>query len=209
MRIFALADLHGEEAVLDRLRIVGTKGNYDNVFVVGDITNNGPLSYVDELIGMLPGAMMIHGNMDPPEVLDVIEKRGVSVHMKKVELGDWNVVGIGGSNPTPFKTPSEYREEEIAGMLEAADVDKFTILLTHAPPFGLFDSIGEMHVGSKAIKAVIEQKKPLLNICAHIHEHEGQEVLGETLVVKLPPATKMRAAEIEIKDDINVRFIRF
>ena len=208
MRMLAIADLHAEESVLDRLRVVATKGSYDQIFVVGDLTDRGPLSYAEELISILPDALMVHGNMDPPEVQKLMEKKGVSVHGKKVELGEWNVVGIGGSNPTPFKTPSEYHEDEIARILNMADVDKFSILLSHAPPHGLFDSIGDMHVGSTAVRQVIEQKKPLMCLCAHIHEHEGQEVLGDTLVVKLPPATNLRAAEIEIGDNIDVRFIK-
>jgi len=40
-----------------------------------------------------------------------------------------------------------------------------------------------------------------------VHEHEGREILGETLVAKLGPAEKLRAAEIEIRDSIGVKFI--
>jgi Icc-related predicted phosphoesterase len=64
-----------------------------------------------------------------------------------------------------------------------------------------------MHVGSKSVRKMVEEKRPILLICGHVHEHEGREILGETLIVKLAPAEKLRAAEIEIKDSIDVNFI--
>ena len=114
---------------------------------------------------------------------------------------------MGGSNPTPFNTPNEMDEGQIEAILSRAGVDEFSIVLCHPPPYGLFDSVGGVHVGSTAVRKMVEMKKPILLICGHIHEYEGKEILGETLVVKLAPAEKMRAAEIEINDSIEVKFI--
>ena len=86
-------------------------------------------------------------------------------------------------------------------------MNEFSILLSHPPPFGVFDSVGPTHVGSQAVRKIVERKKPIMVICGHIHEYEGKEILGETLIVKLAPAEKMRAAEIEISDAIDVKFI--
>ncbi|MCX8195255.1 MAG: metallophosphoesterase, partial [Candidatus Micrarchaeota archaeon] len=98
-------------------------------------------------------------------------------------------------------------EEEIERTLREAGVDDFSILVSHPPPFGVFDLVGQMHVGSKAVRKLLEEKRPIMVICGHIHEHEGREVVRDTLVVKLAPAEKMRAAEIDISDKIDVRFI--
>ncbi len=209
MKIFAIADLHGEESILDRLRVIGSKKDYKHIIIAGDLTDKGPVSYAEEVLELVQGAYAVHGNMDPPEVLELLEKKGASIHGKKVKLGQWNLVGWGASNPTPFGTPSEMSEDEIEKGLRDAGVDKFSILVTHAPPKGMFDSVGgDMHVGSTAIRKIIEEKKPILNICAHIHEHKGEDVLDETLVVKLPPASTGIGAEITIDDGIEVNFIR-
>lgn len=117
------------------------------------------------------------------------------------------MVGLGGSNPTPFHTPAEMSEEQIEATLEHAGVDNFSIVLSHPPPYGVFDQVGPLHVGSTALRRMVDEKKPLLLICGHIHEYEGQQVLGETLIVKLGPAERMRAAEIEIREQISVKFI--
>jgi len=208
MRLLALSDLHADEELLDRLRAISSRQEYDAVLFCGDITNRGPVSYAEEAISLFPRAFAVHGNMDTPEVVARLREMGVLVHGKKAKLGEWNLVGLGGSNPTPFGTPSEYGEDEISSILSRAGVDEFSIVLSHPPPYGLFDEVGNgMHVGSKAVRKMVEGRRPILLICGHVHEHEGREILGETLVVKLGPAEKRRGAEIEIGESIDVKFI--
>ena len=208
MKLLALSDLHADEDLLDRLRNVAARSKYDAVLFCGDITNRGPVSYAQEAISLFPKAYAVHGNMDTPDVVAKLSEMGVNVHGKKVKMGEWNLVGLGGSNPTPFSTPSEISEEEIASTLARAGVDQFSIILSHPPPYGVFDEVGNgVHVGSKSVRKMVEDKRPILLICGHVHEHEGREILGETLIVKLAPAEKLRAAEIEIKDSIDVNFI--
>ncbi len=209
MKILALSDLHAEEAALDRLRIIAMRGEYEHVFLVGDLTNAGPVSYAEEVVSLFPSCFAVHGNMDTEQVLHMLENRRVSVHGKKKKLGEWNVVGAGGSNPTPFRTPCEYSEEEISATLSLAGLDRFSILLSHAPPRGAFDTVSGVQTGSTAVRKAIEEKKPLLCISGHIHENEGQMLLGETLVVKLAAASSFRAAQIEITDRIDVKFMHF
>ncbi|HIH19093.1 TPA: metallophosphoesterase [Candidatus Micrarchaeota archaeon] len=207
MKLLALSDLHADEELLDRLRAISSRSQYDAVLYCGDITNRGPVSYAEEAVKIFPNVYAVHGNMDTPEVVQALSSLGVLIHGKKVRLGEWNLVGLGGSNPTPFHTPSELSEQEIESTLARAGVNEFSILLSHPPPFGVFDSVGPTHVGSQAVRKIVERKKPIMVICGHIHEYEGKEILGETLIVKLAPAEKMRAAEIEISDAIDVKFI--
>lgn len=207
MKLLALSDLHADEDVIDRLRAISARSQYDAVLFCGDITNRGPVSYAEEVVRLFPKSYAVHGNMDPLEVVEKLSSLGVFVHGKKVKMGVWNLVGLGGSNPTPFHTPSELSEEQIGHTLDKAGVNEFSIVLCHPPPYGVFDLVGEMHTGSKAVRKMVEEKKPILLICGHIHEYEGKEILGETLVVKLAPAEKMRAAEILIDDTIEVKFI--
>ena len=208
LKILALSDLHSDEALLDRLRALSLRSNYDLVLFCGDLTNMGPVSYAKEAVSYFPGkAYAVHGNMDPKDVADALASEGILLHGRKVKLKEWNLVGIGGSNPTPFGTPSEMSENEIESVISKAGVDEFSIVISHAPPLGSFDSVGSMHVGSSAVRKMVEQKRPILLICGHIHEHEGKDILGETLIVKLAPAQKLRAAEITITDHIEAKFI--
>lgn len=207
MKILALSDLHADEMVLDRLRAISARSAYDLVLFCGDLTTRGPVSYAEEVAALFPKCYAVHGNMDTADVVEKLRSLGILLHGKKVKLREWNLVGLGGSNPTPFGTPNEMSEAQIESVLSKAGVDEFSILVSHPPPYGMFDSVGGVHVGSTAVRKAVEMKKPILVICGHVHEYEGKEILGETLVVKLGPAEKMRAAEIEINDSIDVKFI--
>lgn len=208
LKILALADLHADEMLIDRLRAISAKNQYDLVLFGGDITNRGPVSYAEEVVSFFyPKTYAVFGNMDTDDVVEKLHQMKVLIHGRKIKLGEWNLVGIGGSNPGPFNTPNEMSEERLEEVIAKAGVDNYSIVLSHAPPYGLFDTVGSLHVGSTAVRKMIDQKKPILVICGHVHEHEGKEILGETLVVKLGPAEKLRAAKIEINDSIKVDFI--
>ncbi|MDI6736536.1 MAG: metallophosphoesterase [bacterium] len=208
MRLLALTDIHSERKVIAKLqRILEEK--WDWVLIAGDLTNSGDVHFVEDLLEIVPAqTLTIHGNMDTIEVMKLLEDKGISIHNKRKEIGEYNVVGIGGSNITPFHTPTEYPEDKIESGLDRLQIDSQTILLSHAPPFnsGLDTVGGGISAGSHAIRKIIEAKQPCLNICGHIHEQEGKAMLGKTLVVKLAPALRGRAAEINILDEITVRF---
>jgi Icc-related predicted phosphoesterase len=209
MRILALSDLHSEEAVLDGLRSLLEKERFNLILLVGDITQRGPLSYVEDLLDVLAGqnVLAIHGNMDVQQVIDVLEKRGVFFHLKKVEMGEWNFVGFGGSNPTPFGTPIEYTEERIYGELNRISINSKTVLVTHAPPYGSGVDITSKgtSAGSRSVRRIIEEKKPFMNICGHIHEGEGESVIGSTKILKVPPAMNGKALVIELDDTNDIK----
>jgi Icc-related predicted phosphoesterase len=110
-----------------------------------------------------------------------------------VEVGGFQVLSLGYSNPTPWHTPRELSEEEIerriAGLAEQLEAGKATIFNLHAPPYdsGL-DSAPEVRddltlvggaaattvpVGSHAVRKAIETYHPLLSLHGHIHESRG------------------------------------
>lgn len=210
LHILAFSDIHADDDALDRLRPLAMREDYDAVICAGDLTNRGPISFAKDLLDLFGDKFyFVHGNMDPPAVLDLMRSHPHYLHGRKVRLGSWNLIGLGGSNPTPFHTPSELSEAQIEHILNSAEVDARTILVSHPPPQGLFDSVGDLHVGSSSVRRCIEDKKPLLALCGHIHEQEGQAILGDTLVVKLGPALARRAADISIGEDIRADFISF
>ncbi|MEM3400364.1 MAG: metallophosphoesterase family protein [Candidatus Micrarchaeia archaeon] len=202
MEIFVLSDLHGDEALIEGLRRVDT----DLIVIIGDFITRTPISYVMKILDAVPNLLAIHGNCDPPQVVDMLDERGVSLHKKRVDFGQFNFVGYGGSGPTPFGTPSEKKEEEILADLEGLEIDSKTVLFTHAPPKGYFDMTPKGNAGSTAIREIIEKKKPYMNVCGHIHEHEGKAMLGDTIIVKVGSASRGRAAILDLENG-GVNFI--
>lgn len=215
LRILALSDLHAEESLIERIPACAVGRKPDAILILGDITNRGPISYAEDLIEALKGTGIpthaIFGNIDPPEVHALLEEKGVGVHAKRVKLDGWNLVGFGGSGPTPYNTPTEFPEEQIYEGLAGLKIDSKTILMTHSPPFdveGLDKSWKGERAGSKSIRKIIEERKPALNLCGHIHEREGKAKIGSTAIVKVGPANKGQAAIVEMGSKINVEFIK-
>jgi Icc-related predicted phosphoesterase len=105
------------------------------------------------------------------------------LHERHIQVGRWQVAGLGYSNPTPFNTPGEYSEPQITERLQRfADLEPL-VLVCHAPPHGTaLDQIRPgLHAGSHAVREFIDQRQPAYFFCGHIHEAEGVEVrMGKT-----------------------------
>jgi len=104
-------------------------------------------------------------------------------HGQSIRIGQFHVAGLGYSNPTPFDTPGEYTEDELARRLEPFAALDPLILICHAPPKNTeLDRAGEgKHFGSTAIRDFIDRHQPRYFYCGHIHEAAGQtEMLGRT-----------------------------
>ena len=91
--------------------------------------------------------------------------------------------GLGYSNITPFNTPGEYSEEEIAEALSAFDGIKPLYLAVHCPPLNtkLDEYAPGKHAGSAAVREWVEHEQPAYLFCGHIHETAGHAgFLGAT-----------------------------
>ena len=213
MRILAVADFHGNSSAENNLSKFIQRG-YDCIILIGDLTNFGPPEVAESILELAKSSGLpifsVPGNCDPKSILQVLEKHGTNIHGKCGRAGDVTFVGLGGSNLTPFNTPFELTEVEIQEELAAASCEtgEKWILVTHAPPHGtLVDRINEgTHVGSKSIRQYIEQKQPLVSLCAHVHEGRGIDQIGRTLVINPGPITKGYAAEVAISENNKVNF---
>lgn len=201
MRILLLADIHGEEAVLDRLRAVATR--YDYVLIAGDIGK--AVSFMEDLLSISDNIYWVPGNA---EQLDSPGRYPRCLHRQRMEIaGGFNIVGFGFTPPTPFGTPGEMREEDIYEEMRDLQIDGKTILLTHCPPYGVLDEVElGLHAGSHSIRRIMEEMRPLLLVCGHIHDVEGKQKIGETTVVQLPAGKNLRAVVLEIgKGQLNIK----
>jgi Icc-related predicted phosphoesterase len=112
------------------------------------------------------------------------------------------MVSSGWTNPTPWHTYREESEDELkvrfeAMILQVKDI-RNCIFNLHAPPYGsTLDEAPKLGkdmrpkyagnmlvpVGSKSVRAVIDQHQPLLGLHGHIHESKGATRLGRTLCI--------------------------
>jgi uncharacterized protein len=105
------------------------------------------------------------------------------LHGQRLQVGKWHIAGLGYSNPTPFNTPGEYTETELAERLDRFSGLDPLVLVCHAPPYGTaLDQIRPgQHAGSKSVRHFIETAQPAYFFCGHIHEAEGVAIeMGNT-----------------------------
>jgi Icc-related predicted phosphoesterase len=146
------------------------------------------------------------GNDDEWEVDDVLAESSFvdAAEGRIVRIDDTHeMLSLGWSNSTPWDTPRECPEEELAQKIAAlaeqiVDMDN-AIFNIHVPPYGSgLDSAPELNddgasvkrggsimksVGSTAVRDAILEYQPLLSLHGHIHESRGSQKLGRTLAV--------------------------
>jgi len=168
-------------------------GSADQVIITGDITNYGSSRDAETVLNRLrafnSSILGVAGNLDQPDVARYLEDLGISLHGRGRTIEGLGIMGLGGSNYTPFNTPYEFSEEELgaflaAGFAQLENVQNF-ILVSHTPPVRTnTDRLADgKHVGSRAVRTFIEEKQPFLCLSGHIHESRGQDTIGRTLVL--------------------------
>ncbi len=123
---------------------------------------------------------------------------------KVVRVGDHQMLSSSWTNPTPWNSPREEDEDalgrrfnDLAAQLEPGVP---TIFNLHCPPHGTtLDKAPELSsdlrvltdggeprivsVGSKAVRALIEEVQPVLSLHGHIHESKAVARIGRTTCV--------------------------
>ena len=75
---------------------------------------------------------------------------------------------------TPFSRWAFSEDEDVLEGCFSRIPDKVDILVSHSPPYGWHDrKMADEHRGSRALVAAIEQKRPRLLICGHVHLARG------------------------------------
>jgi Icc-related predicted phosphoesterase len=190
MRIIAAGDIHMDPG--DVANIPGIV-SADHIIITGDITNYGSCLDAEVVLNRLlrinSSILGVAGNLDQHDVARYLDDNGISLHGRGRMVESLGIMGLGGSNYTPFNTPYEFSEQELSvflasGYAQIDDTENF-ILVSHAPPIQTKTDrlTNGNHVGSKAVRTFIEEKQPLLCVTGHIHESRGHDYIGRTLII--------------------------
>ncbi len=153
--------------------------------------------------GQIP-CVLNGGNDDIFEIDPVIESSPCVTFAegKLLDLGGFQLVSMGWTNPTPWDTFREAPESDLAQKIDAVaglvpDMEH-AIFNFHAPPYGtgldeapaLDANLRPMHggavmkpVGSTAVRDAIKRYQPMLSVHGHIHESRGVKKMGRTLAI--------------------------
>jgi len=208
MKIFAITDIHGRRNFNKEITQIITDS--DLVIIAGDITDFGDKKeaneILEEMLVLNENIVAVPGNCDTPGVNEALTALGINLHGAMKRINDVAIYGLGGSNESPFNTPQEYRDSEIETILRQFRRDEnahFHIIISHPPP--LRTKVDKVflghHVGSMAVRGIIERFQPDLVICGHIHEARGVDKIGKTIVINPGPFPKHYAI-IDLNEDI-------
>ena len=210
MRIIAFGDIHMEYAGIEKITGLSKA---DLVIITGDFTNCGGKKDASTILDVIrrinPKIYAVLGNMDQASVGDYLDELGINIHGKGIVLGDLGIFGVGGSNLTPFNTPTEFSEEELGDIVNKAyqyvTQAPIKVLISHTPPFNTAtDLIGSgVHVGSTAIREFIEEKQPDVCFTGHIHESRGEDRIGRSLILNPGMLKDPGWIELNRQDDGN------
>lgn len=181
--LLVFSDIHNDYRALERLMDIEA----DHYVAAGDLVNWG--RGLDRCAGIMQRragrVWVLPGNHESEEMVErFCSTYGFqNLHGRMFEANGHHVAGLGYSNPTPFNTPGEYSEEEIAKRLANFSALEPLVLICHCPPRDTpLDRIHErLHAGSKSVRDFIERHQPRHFFCGHIHEAEGSAArLGKT-----------------------------
>ena len=133
-RALIFSDIHNDSKALEKLMDIEA----DYYFAAGDLVNWARgLDKMGEVMKKRADKMyVLPGNHESERDIEgFCERFGfMNFHERTMEIGGVHVAGLGYSSPTPFDTPGEYSEEEIAARLAKFAGLKPLVLICHAPP---------------------------------------------------------------------------
>ena len=191
MRLLAFSDLHCD--LEQAARLVEQSAEADVVIGAGDFASvhEGLEETIGALASIATPTVLVPGNNETVDALrDAVRAWDAAtvLHGEGLTIAGTEFYGLGGGIPvTPWDWSFDLDDEQAAAML--APCPERAVLVLHSPPKGHCDSAGgDMHFGSPALLAAIEQKRPRLAVCGHIHESWGCEgEVGPTPIRNLGP----------------------
>lgn len=150
---------------------------------------------------------MMLGNDDEPALAQVLDESplGVACEDVPVELADHlQMLSCGIANPTPWDSPRELPEDQLAAHLESLvsglDDPGRSVFNLHVPPKGTAldqapaldaalkpvirgGSVMMTSAGSEAVRSLIERYQPLVALHGHIHESRATTKIGKTVCI--------------------------
>ncbi len=191
MRILAFSDLHRDLG--QAAKLVEMSAEADVVIGAGDFASvhEGLEETIEALAAIEAPTVLVPGNNETEEALrEAASDWGSAtvLHGGGLTINGAEFYGLGAGVPvTPWDWSFDLDDEAAAAKLAGCPED--AVLVLHSPPQGHCDANGAGdHFGSAALLGAIEEKRPRLAVCGHIHESWGCESqVGDTPVRNLGP----------------------
>jgi uncharacterized protein len=191
MKILAFSDLHRD--LEQGAKLVEMSAEADVVIGAGDFASvhEGLEETIGALAGIETPTVLVPGNNETADALRSAAadwSAATVLHGEGTTIDGTEFFGLGAGIPvTPWDWSFDLDDGAASEMLTGCP--EGAVLVLHSPPRDHCDSAGNgTHFGSPALLQAIEEKRPRLAVCGHIHESWGCESkVGPTPVRNLGP----------------------
>jgi uncharacterized protein len=191
MKILAFSDLHRD--LEQGAKLVEMSADADVVIGAGDFASihEGLEETIAALAPIETPTVLVPGNNETEEALReaaAVWEAATVLHGETATIDGAEFFGLGAGVPvTPWDWSFDLDDAAAGAMM--GNCPEGAVLVLHSPPKGHCDANGGGdHFGSPALLEGIEEKRPRIAVCGHIHESWGCESrIGDTPVRNLGP----------------------
>lgn len=174
--------------------------------------------YVRDLVSASRcGFGAVLGNDDDPVYKALLDRDGAfDLHERQMSVGGFTIMGQEGTSLSDGRGLGRivYSEDEIERHIDSpcSKSDSRVILVSHTPPYRILDRSQRFvqdHIGSPAVREFINNRKPLLVLCGHVHSQGGCEArVGPTTIINLAShdseGSPGRVCAVDISDNLDI-----
>ncbi len=215
MRILAISDVHGDLEKTKHLVEMMDSIDPDLIVLAGDITQFGPAKSANDILSELKKSekqvLAIVGNNDTADVKEELKRMGIDIHNQALEVGDVGFVGFEGPRSIRLGGMHIINYDPVQYKLKDLKACRKRVMISHVPPINTTTDrlFSGQHAGSDFLRETLENEKPDLLICGHIHEGRGIDKVGKTTVVNTGALVEGYATLIDLKNkEPEIEFLR-
>ncbi|MFW5745921.1 MAG: metallophosphoesterase family protein [Nanoarchaeota archaeon] len=191
MKVLASGDIHGDSSLAEKLAATAADKKVDLVVLCGDLGNmqDVPKNVLGPFAKRKQKVLIIPGNHDSFATADFLAEvyGATNLHGYTAVYDGIGFFGCGGANIGMEQLP----EDEIFHILKKGfeKVKRYgkKILVSHVHPTGVkMEQFSSFVPGSRGLRRAIDELKPDLVLCSHVHEASGiEEKVGTTSVINV------------------------
>jgi len=216
MKVLATADFHGSIEASKRAALKAKNIGADVVVVCGDITHLGSIRDAEKVLSPLTAlklpVLYVPGNCDPPSLVEREIEGAQRIHGMCKTIGNLPFIGVGSVpldrvHPSPFEVSDEEIFAALNQGIKQCKSSRSVIVVAHSPPVNTKLDIAYFggHVGSLSLRQFVEQNRPSVVFCGHIHEARGIDYIGDTVVANTGPARHGYCATADFNGKVEVQ----
>ena len=200
MRILSVGCIHGSKAMVEDLAQKAEDEQVDLVILAGDLSSHEGETegVIGPFLKKKKKVIFVPGNHDSFATADFLaEFYGVkNIHGYSVKYEDVGIFGCSAVNCGINQISEKETFDLLKQGFEKVRYLQKKIMVTHVHPSDTkMEKLSNLVHGNKAVRKALDEFKPDLLLCSHVHEGRGlEETIGKTRVLNV--ATQAQVIDI-------------